>query len=198
MGWSVVIIRINFPTVDERPVALLRLVCPAPSCLFGRADTFCPRFNMLNREAVGKIRVHVGNDVLEYKERCRACACLKHLIHEPCLGQTFAFSRYKGFVALGTLSICLTDIGKQMHLPSYMFFFIDLKTCYAHFQVDLCVSLMFNKLFIFFILPVLQHLFSPSVWNQSPVCSDWLAGLLCCDWSTEMCRKCPAPYNVLQ
>ena len=32
---------------------------------------------------------------------------------------------------------------------------------------------MFKKLFIFLIL---QHLFSPSVWNQSPVCSDWLAG----------------------
>ena len=30
--------------VDERPVALLRLVCPAPSCLFGRADTFHSRF----------------------------------------------------------------------------------------------------------------------------------------------------------
>ena len=28
------------------------------------------------------------------------------------------------------------------------------------------------------ILPVLQHLFSPSVWNQNPVCSDWLAGRL--------------------
>ena len=27
-----------------------------------------------------------------------------------------------------------------------------------------------------FLLPVLQHLFSPSVWNQSPVCSDWFAG----------------------
>ena len=30
----------------------------------------------------------------------------------------------------------------------------------------------------------LQHLFSPSVWNQSPVCSDWSAGRLCCVWST--------------
>ena len=45
-------------------------------------------------------------------------------------------------------------------------------------------ALMFKKVFVFLILPVLQHLFSPSVWNQSPVCSDWLAGRLCCDWST--------------
>ena len=45
-------------------------------------------------------------------------------------------------------------------------------------------ALMFKKLFIVLILPVLQHLFSPSVWNQSPVCSDWLAGRLGCDWST--------------
>ena len=41
--------------VDERRVALLRLVCTAPSCLFGRADTFRRRFDMLNREAVGQI-----------------------------------------------------------------------------------------------------------------------------------------------
>ena len=45
-------------------------------------------------------------------------------------------------------------------------------------------ALMFKKLFIVLILSVLQHLFSPSVWNQSPVCSDWFAGRLCCDWST--------------
>ena len=44
-------------------------------------------------------------------------------------------------------------------------------------------ALMFKELFLFLILPVLQHLFSLSVWNQSPVCSDWLADWLCCDWS---------------
>ena len=44
-------------------------------------------------------------------------------------------------------------------------------------------ALMFKTVFIFLLLPVLQHLFSPYVWNQSPVCSDWLAGRLCCDWS---------------
>ena len=41
-------------TVDERRVALLRLVCTAPSCLFGRADTLRRRFDMLNREAAAK------------------------------------------------------------------------------------------------------------------------------------------------
>ena len=54
-------------------------------------------------------------------------------------------------------------------------------------------ALMFRKLYIFLILPVLQHLFSPSVWNQSPVCSDWLAGRLCCDWWNA--QRCPA-YHV--
>ena len=39
-------------------------------------------------------------------------------------------------------------------------------------------ALMFKKLFICLILPVLQQLFSPSVWNQNPVSSDWLAGRL--------------------
>ena len=58
-----------------------------------------------------------------------------------------------------------------------------------------------SHLFIFLILPlpVLQHLFSPSVWNQSPVCSDWLAGQLCYYWSTVW--RCPAlnpiTYNVM-
>ena len=32
--------------VNERPVTLLRLVCPAPPCLFGRADTFRRRFTV--------------------------------------------------------------------------------------------------------------------------------------------------------
>ena len=41
-----------------------------------------------------------------------------------------------------------------------------------------------SQVFIFLIQPVLQHLFSPSVWNQSSVCFDWLAGRLCRDWST--------------
>ena len=38
------------------------------------------------------------------------------------------------------------------------------RTYYTHFQVHTCLhALMFKKLFIFLILPVLQHLFSPSV-----------------------------------
>ena len=41
------------------------------------------------------------------------------------------------------------------------------------------------------ILPVLQHLCSPSVWNQSPVCSDWLAYS---KWLVEMSR--PLAYHV--
>ena len=38
-------------------------------------------------------------------------------------------------------------------------------------------ALMFKKVFIFLILPVLQHLFSPSVWNQSPALL-WLVNRL--------------------
>ena len=60
--------------------------------------------------------------------------------------------------------------------------FCSLLGSYQYVVSLLCLhALMFTKLFISLILPVLQHLFSPSVWNQSPVCSDWLAGRLCCD-----------------
>ena len=52
-------------------------------------------------------------------------------------------------------------------------------------------AFIFKKLSIFLVLPVLQHLFSPSVLNPSPVCSDWLAGSV--GWSTAK----RSPFGIL-
>ena len=59
------------------------------------------------------------------------------------------------------------------------------RTYYAHFQVHicmLCLWLVYMRVNVEGIFLTLQHFFSPYVWNQSPVCSDWLGGRLCCDW----------------